>query len=131
MDLLQLSERSEAQFSPASVSKELVLGQAKCIDVDDSFNGVNDPMGALQTLLDQEKKHYRSQCLQGLKNPLFTKGNEKPAAVLKWFSSMTEWCFAVVDGYCLPPQTVEIAMNILDRYILFTCKSTDPSERQS
>lgn len=121
MDILQLSERSDEILSPASVSKELVLGKEKCIELV-GIDGFGDTPRALQTLLCQEEKHYRSQCLQG---------DETTPAVLDWFSSMTEWCFSVVDGYNLPPQTVEAAMNILDRYVLSTCQSTDPTGRQS
>eukprot|EP00526_Cylindrotheca_closterium_P018129 CAMPEP_0113620236 /NCGR_PEP_ID=MMETSP0017_2-20120614/10304_1 /TAXON_ID=2856 /ORGANISM="Cylindrotheca closterium" /LENGTH=292 /DNA_ID=CAMNT_0000529881 /DNA_START=310 /DNA_END=1188 /DNA_ORIENTATION=- /assembly_acc=CAM_ASM_000147 len=39
---------------------------------------------------------------------------------------MTEWCYAVVDSGKLPFETVETAMNILDRFLLSTCQSTLP-----
>lgn len=137
MDALHSSQQS---LSPTSVSKELLrrekdfklVGEDEAIkSMDDlAVDGSDSPTSALQTLLHKEEEHYRSQSLQEL-GILFAKEHSESPKVLDWFTGMTDWCCSVADGCKLPPQTVEVAMNILDRYLLCTFKSKDPYSRQS
>jgi len=71
------------------------------------------PLNTLDVMLHQEAKSYRSQCLQGLDAVV---GSEQ-SHVLDWFRSMTQFCYTVVDCCELPQEIVEVAMNILDRFL--------------
>ncbi|CAJ1950045.1 unnamed protein product [Cylindrotheca closterium] len=67
----------------------------------------------LDVILQQEAKTYRSQSLQGL--DAFPSNDQ--SCVLDWFRTMTQFCYTVVDCCELPQQSVEVAINILDRFL--------------
>mmetsp|Transcript_16867 Transcript_16867/g.41081 ORF Transcript_16867/g.41081 Transcript_16867/m.41081 type:complete len:370 (+) Transcript_16867:72-1181(+) len=69
------------------------------------------PTSSLQVMLEQEAKSYRAQCLQG-------RDIEGRSTDLDWFRTMTKWCYCVVDNCDLPLETVDVAINLLDRFLI-------------
>lgn len=81
---------------------------------------VDLPMNTLDVMLKQEANVYRSQCIDGLDE---IGGNDH---VMDWLPQMTQFCFTLVDCCELPLQSVEVAMNLLDRFLFGNDTTTMP-----
>jgi len=122
--------------SPASLSAELLKEHLKQHeDTSEKYGNrtiseviEGQPLNTLQVMLQQEARSYRSPCLQGLD---LIVGNDQ-SRVLDWFRSMTQWCYEVVDCYELPLQSVDVAINLLDRFLFGNhCKMISSKQASS